>query len=52
MKLIKNQIRNRIGQFSFSLLMKIAIEMPETLSDAKLDAIITVWNRKSRRIAV
>ena len=44
MKLIKTQIRNRNGQFSLSHLMKIAIEMPETLSDAELDAIITVWN--------
>ena len=48
MKLIKTRIRNRIGQFSLSHLMKIAIETPETLSDAELDAIISVWNRKPR----
>ena len=52
MKLIKTRIRNQIGQFSLSHLMKIAIEMPETLLDAELDAIVTVWNRKPRRIAV
>ena len=52
MKLIKTRIRHRIGQFSLSHLMKIAIETPETLSDAELDAIITVWNRKPRIIAV
>ena len=51
-KLIKIRIRNRIGQFSLSHLIKIAIEMPETLSDAELDAIITTWNRKPRRIAL
>ena len=49
MKLIKTRIRNRIGQ---SNLMKIAIETPEKLSDSDLDAIISVWNRKPRRIAV
>ena len=52
MKLIKTRIRNRIGQFSLSHLMKIAIETSETLSDVELDAIITVRNRKPRRIAV
>ena len=41
MKLIKTRIRNCIGQFSFSHLMKIAIDMSETLSDANLDAIVT-----------
>ena len=50
MKLIKT--RNRIGQSSLSYLMKIAIETPEKLSDSDLDAIISVWNRKPRRIAV
>ena len=52
MKLIRTRIRNLIGQFSLSHLMKIAIEALETLSDAELDAIITVWNRNPRRIAV
>ena len=51
MKLIKTRIRNRIGQSSLSYLMKIAIETPEKLSDSDLDAIISVWNRKPRRIA-
>ena len=52
MKLIKTRIRNRTGQSSLSYMMKIAIETPEKLSDSDLDAIISVWNRKPRRIAV
>ena len=52
MKLIKTQIRNQIGQFSLSCLMKIAIEALEKLSHSNLDAFISVWNRKPRRIAV
>ena len=52
MKLIKTQIRNRIGQSSLSYLMKIAIETTKKLSDSDLDAIISVWIRKPRRIAV
>ena len=35
-----------------SLLMKIAIESSETLSDEELEQIVDVWNRKPRRIAV
>ena len=52
MKWIKIQNRNQIGQFSLSHLMMIVIETPETLSSAEVDAIITVWKRKPRRIAV
>ena len=52
MKLIKTRIRNRIGQSSPFYLMKMAIETPEKLSDSDLDAIISVWNRKPRRIVV
>ncbi len=52
MKLIKTRIRNRIGQSQLSYLMKIAMETPETLSSTQLNDIITVWNKKPRRIAV
>ncbi len=52
MKLIKTRIRNRIGQSQVSYLMKIAMETPETLSSTQLNDIITVWNKKPRRIAV
>ena len=52
MKLIKTRIRNRIGQASLSYLMKIAIVMTEKLNDSDLDSIISVWNRKPRRIIV
>ena len=52
MKMIKTRLRNRIGESSLSSLMKIAIELPEKLSDNDLENIIDVWNRKPRRIAV
>ncbi len=52
MKLIETRIRNRIGQSQLSYLMKIAMETPETLSSTQLNDIITVWNKKPRRIAV
>ena len=52
MKLMKTRIHNRIGQSSLSYLMKKAIETTEKLSDSDLDAIIRVWNRKPRRIAI
>ena len=52
MELIRTQTRNLIRQFCVSHLVKIAIETPETLSDVELDATITVWNKKPRRIAV
>ena len=52
MKLIKTRLRNCIGEFSLSHLMRIAIESPETLSDSDLEEVVTIWNRKGRRIAV
>ena len=52
MNLIKTRLRNRIGELSLSHLMKIAIESPETLSDSDLEEVVTIWNRKGRRIAV
>jgi len=52
MKLIKTRLRNRTGESSLSYLMKIAIETPEKLTDTDLEAIISIWNRKPRRIAV
>jgi hypothetical protein len=32
--------------------MKIAIEVPDSLSDSNLEEIVRIWNRKNRRIAV
>ena len=52
MKLIKTRLSNRLGELSLSHLMKIAIESPETLSDSDLEEVVTIWNRKGRRIAV
>ena len=52
MKLIKTRLRNRIGQSNLSYLMKIGIETPEKLTDTDLEAIISIWNRKPRKIAV
>ena len=52
MKLIKTRLRNRIGQSSLSYLMKIGIEIPKKLTNTDLEAIISIWNRKPRKIAV
>ena len=51
MKLIKTRLGNRLGELSLSHLMKIAKESPETLSDGDLE-VVTIWNRKGRKIAV
>ena len=51
MKLIKTR-QNQSGQSSLSYLMKMALQTPEKLSDSDLDAFISVWNRKPRRIVV
>ena len=50
MKQIKTRLQNRMEQQS--LLMKVAIESPETLVDKVLEEIVCVWNRKGRRIAI
>ena len=50
MKLIKTRLRNRIGQSNLSYLMKIGIETPEK-QDTDLEAIISIWNRKPKKIA-
>ena len=52
MKMVKSRLRNRLGEANLSYLMKIALESPEALSDEELEQIVTVWTRKSRRIAV
>ena len=52
MKLIKTHLRNCLSDSSVSSLMKIAIESPDILSEDDLDAMIDIWNRKGRRIAV
>ena len=52
MKMIKTRLRHRLKESSLSLLMKIAIESPEKLSDEDLNEIIEIWNRKPRRIIV
>ena len=50
MKMIKTQLRNRLGETNLSHLMKIATESPQTLSDEQLEQIVDIWNRKPRRI--
>ena len=52
MKMIKTRLRNRLGEMSLSLLMKIAIESPQKMSIKYLEEVIDVWNRKPRRIVV
>ena len=52
MKLIKTRLRNRLAELSLSRLMKIAIESPETLFDSDLEEVVTIWNKKGRKIAV
>ena len=52
MKLIKTRLRIRLGELSLSRLMKVAIEYPETLFDSDLEEVVTIWNKKGKRIAV
>ena len=49
MKMIKTRLRNRLGEMSLSLLMKIAIESPKKKSDRDLEEVI---NRKPQWIVV
>ena len=51
MKLIKTRLCNRLGEFSFSLLMKIAMSPLKTYLTV-LEEVVTIWNKKGRRIAV
>ena len=51
MKLTKTRLRNRLGQLILSHLMKIVIESPEILFDIVLEEVVTIWNKKGRRIA-
>ena len=32
--------------------MKIAIELPDTLSENDLEEIVNVWSKRNRRIAI
>ena len=53
MKLIKSrQVRSSLSESSLSHLMKIAIETEDKLTDSDLKAIVDIWNRKGRRVAV
>ena len=52
MKMIKTRLRNRLGEMSLLLLMKIAIESLQKMSDRDLEEIIDAWNRKPRWIVV
>ena len=47
MKIVKTRIRNWIGQSSLSYLMKIAIEIPEKLSDSDLQMLLLVYRTRS-----
>ena len=49
MKMIKPQLRNRLGQAS---LIEISIESPQKLTYEDLEMMIGIWTRKARRIVV
>ena len=51
MKMKKTRLRSRIGESSFSYLMKIAIKSPEKLIVNDHENI-DIWNRKPRKIIV
>ena len=42
MKKIKSRLRNRLGNTNLSHLMKIALELPQTLSDEELELIVDI----------
>ena len=48
MKMIKTQLRNRLGEKSLSYLIKLSIELPQKLNDEDLETLIEIWNRKTR----
>ena len=52
MKMIKTQLRNCPEDTNLSHLIKIAIELPQTLSDEELERILDICSRESRRIPV
>ena len=52
MKLIKTHLRNSLSAGNLSHLMKIAIESPNQLAEADLEQIVSIWNRKPRRVAI
>ena len=54
MKMIKTRLRNSLSDCSLSHLMRIAIEVPEVLSESDLHTqeIVGVWQRKSRKVNV
>ena len=52
MKLIKTRLRSTLKDSSLSHLMKIAIETTDKLTESELEAIVDIWSRKTRRIAV
>ena len=43
MKLINNQLHNRLTEISLSNLMKTVIESPEKVTDSDLEEIVDVW---------
>ena len=51
MKMIKTRLRNPLGEQNLAYLMRIAIEMPEKLPDDRVESVVDIWNRKTRRIA-
>ena len=52
MKLIKSRLRSRLSEISLTQLMKITINGPDKPSECDIEEIITVWNRKPRRVAI
>jgi hypothetical protein len=52
MKLIKSRLRNSLSAGNLSHLIKIAIESPNQLAEADFDEIVSIWNRKPRRVPV
>ena len=49
MNMLKIHLRSRLGEKSQSHLMKIAIELPEKLSDSDLENIVDTVQKKIKR---
>ena len=47
---MQTRLRNRLGEKSFSYVMKIAIESPQKLSNNDLETIVGIWTRKPTKI--
>ena len=45
---VKTRLRNRLGDETLDMLMKISIEGPKTFEDERLDRILLIYGNKNQ----